>query len=165
MTQFLQVAVAAMALTASQAQAACWAPQHVAAAKVRDLDTMMMVAALRCRTTNLNVMDRYNAFVTMHRKTLTQINDTLRDHYRSAGSARAVLDAYDGYVTKVANRYGAGTSDVDCAGMVSIADAAIAEASTVPALQALAERAGVQPLLDAETCPVTVVAVAGTGRD
>ena len=44
-------AVAACSLVASapvQAQA-CWGPQAVAAAKLRNLDIMLMVTALRCR--------------------------------------------------------------------------------------------------------------------
>jgi hypothetical protein len=149
------IALAAAAIVAAPAHAACWKADQVAAAKVRDLETMLMVSALRCRAHG-NLLARYNKFVVQARPALTQVNNTLRDHFtESVGSGRA-LSAYDGYVTKIANRYGAGAVGLDCADMSSITDAAISERPSFQALAALADRAGVQPILDGGQCGVVI---------
>jgi hypothetical protein len=147
------VALAAMVIAAAPAHAACWKADHVAAAKVRDLETMLMVSALRCRAQG-NMLARYNKFVVQARPALMQVNDSLRSHFAEAVGQGRALNAYDGYVTKIANRYGAGVEGLSCADMVSITDAAIGEKPSFQALAALADRAGVQPLLDGDTCPV-----------
>ncbi len=164
------LAVLAIVVPAAPAHAACWSPQQVAAAKVRDLDTMLMVASLRCRFTDVAVLDSYNAYVTRHRKPLVQINDLLRAHYNGAGDKKAAMTAYDNYVTKVANRYGAGAKGLSCNDMHSIVEALAAEAPQVDALIAVAERAGVDPYLDAAQCerafnvPSLTTATAVIGR-
>lgn len=146
------IALAAAAIVAAPAQAACWKADHVAAAKVRDLDTMLMVSALRCRGNGGTMLSRYNKFVVRSRSALVQVNDALRAHFtESVGRVRAV-NAYDGYVTKVANRYGAGVNGLSCNDLSAITDAAISERPTFAALAALAERAGVEPILDGGFC-------------
>lgn len=143
------LAILAVTVPVAPAQAACWTAEQVSAAKVRDLDTMLMVASLRCRFTNVAVLTSYNAYVTRHRKPLVQVNDILRSHYSSAGDKKAVMNAYDNYVTKIANRYGAGADGLNCNDMHSIVQALAAEQPQVDALVAVAERAGVRPYLDA----------------
>ena len=163
------LALVAIAVPVAPAQAACWTAEHIAAAKVRDLDTMLMVSALRCRRTDVAMMERYNAFVVQDRKALVKVNDLLRDHYRDAGNSKAQLNAYDSYVTKVANRYGAGSEGLSCNEMRSIVEATVAEAPQVEALIAVAERAGIQPYIDAPRCdalvgPAMTTAAAVIGR-
>ena len=148
------IALAAAAIVAAPAHASCWKADQVSAAKVRDLETMLMVSALRCRAQG-NMLVRYNKFVVQARPALTQVNDTLRSHFaESVGTGRA-LNAYDSYVTKVANRYGAGADGLSCSDLSSITDAAVSERPSFEALAALAERAGVMPLLDDALCAVT----------
>lgn len=142
----------AAVVPATPVQAACWTPERVSAAKVRDLDTMLMVASLRCRHTNVALLESYNAYVVRHRKPLVQVNDTLRAHYGYAGDKKAAMNAYDNYVTKVANRYGAGVGGLGCDDMHSIVRALASEAPHVDALIAVAERAGVKPYIDGEQC-------------
>jgi hypothetical protein len=163
------LAVLAAAVPIAPAQAACWTSEQVSAAKVRDLDTMLMVASLRCRHTNVAVLTSYNNYVVRHRKPLVQVNDMLRNHYAS-GDKKAAMTAYDNYVTKVANRYGAGAEGLSCNDMLSIVDAMAAEQPQIDALIAVAERAGVKPYIDAETCerpfagPALTTATAVIGR-
>jgi hypothetical protein len=147
----LVLGVLALAVPVAPAQAACWTPDQVAAAKVRDLDTMLMVASLRCRRTNVEVLNAYNDYVVKQRKALVAVNDVLRNHY-AGGDKKAAMNAYDNYVTKVANRYGAGAEGLGCDDMQSIVQAMAAEVPQVDALVAVAERAGVQPYLDAPIC-------------
>jgi hypothetical protein len=154
MVRSLVIALAATAIIAAPAHASCWKSDQVAAAKVRDLETMLMVSALRCRAQG-NMLARYNKFVVQARPALTQVNDTLRAHFAESVGAGRALNAYDGYVTRIANRYGAGADGLNCKDLSSITDAAVSERPSFQALAALAERAGVQPLLDGGTCSVS----------
>ena len=156
MTRTVVVALVASALIAAPAQASCWKADQVAAAKVRDLETMLMVSSLRCRGNGGTMLSRYNKFVVQSRAALTLVNDTLRAHFaESVGQGRA-LNAYDGYVTRIANRYGAGAEGLSCNDLSSITDAAVSERPTFAALAALADRAGVQPMLDGGVCGYAV---------
>ncbi len=150
------VALAAVAIIAAPAKASCWKADQVAAAKVRDLETMLMVSALRCRFSGGDMLVRYNRFVVQSRGALTQVNDTLRTHFSEAVGQRASLDAYDSYVTAIANRYGAGASGLNCDDLSAITDAALSEGATFRTLADLAERAGTTPVLDGGSCAVTM---------
>ena len=151
MVRTLVIALAATAIIAAPAQAACWKADQVDAAKVRDFETMLMVSALRCRQHG-NMLARYNKFVVQARPALTAVNNTLRTHFAEAVGHSQALNAYDGYVTRVANRYGAGAEGLSCDDFSSITDAAVAERPSFRALAELADRAGVRPLLDGGRC-------------
>ncbi len=142
-------------LATTPANAACWSNEAVDAAMVRDLETMLMVSTLRCRLGGMDMMEDYNHFISTARPALTQINDTLRNHF---GTGNAALNAYDGYVTKVANRYGGGAEGLSCRDMNSILHAALAEGGSRQGLTRLAHNADVQPILPGGQCPLTVVA-------
>ena len=158
MVRTLIIALAATAVVAAPAQAACWKSEHVAAAKVRDMETMLMVSSLRCRATDPSMLSRYNRFVVQSRAALNEVNNGLRAHFaESVGAARA-MNAYDGYVTQIANRYGAGAEGLSCADLSAITSAALAERPTFSALVALANRAGVAPRLDGGACRPVIAA-------
>ena len=149
------VALAAIAIVAAPAHAECWRADQVAAAKVRDMETMLMVSALRCRADHTQMIGQYNAFVVKSRAALNQVNDKLKAHFSAEVGARGSLDAYDSYVTRIANRYGAGAQGLSCDDLSDITDAAVSEEATFSALAALADRAGVEPLLEGGQCAVT----------
>ena len=153
---FAKSAAAALALcgvaTAQSAQAACWSPAAVEAAQVRDLETMLMVSALRCRRSGDNFLPKYNAFVLESKSALTAANDAIRGHFAPLGG----LNAYDSYVTSVANRYGAGAEGLGCDDMASILGAARAEGGSYEGLKRLAKVADVQPRLPGLACKVSV---------
>ena len=156
MVRSIVIALAAVAIIAAPAHASCWKAEQVAAAKVRDMETMLMVSALRCRGNGGTMLARYNKFVVQSRSALIKVNDTLRTHFTETVGTRRAMEAYDIYVTKVANRYGAGADGLSCEDMSSITDAALAEETSFDALSALAERAGVQPILNGPVCAVTM---------
>ncbi len=148
---------AVLALASTPVTAACWTQNEVAAAKVRDFDTMLMVSALRCRFQSAALMQTYNAMVVRHHAALTQANIVLQSHFSPAAGGANELDRY---VTRVANRYGAGAEDLSCASLQSIAAAALQEESTLPALVALADRAAVAPELPGGVCSAPALQVA-----
>lgn len=144
----------AIAVPAGSAQAACWSETAVTAAKIRDMETMLMVASLRCRAGDPRMLSSYNAFIRQSRSALTQVNDQLRAHFAPAGG----LNAYDRYVTSIANRYGAGSESLDCADFASILQAAGAERGSYAGLARLADAANVDPVIKGGRCGVKVAA-------
>jgi hypothetical protein len=145
--------IAAIALPVTGAHA-CWSEREADAAQVRDMETMLMVSALRCRLSGADFLPDYNAFVRGSRVALTEANDTLRAHFAPRGG----LNAYDRYVTSIANRYGAGAEGLSCADMASILSAAASERGSYSGLVRLAHASGAQPVLAGGLCPVAMAA-------
>ena len=141
---------AAVAMTATSAQAACWSAKAASAAQVREFETMLMVSALRCRTGDDGFLDDYNRFVRSSRTTLTAVNDDLRTQF--GGNGNAALNRYDAYVTSIANRHGAGSSGLDCRDMKALARDAVAAKGSRATLDELAVRAGADPELPGGRC-------------
>lgn len=156
-TGFVGLAALA-ALLATPAQAACWSKDAIAAAKVREFETMLMVSALRCRTSGRDFLARYNQFVRQGRPVLVRANETLRAQFSAEyGTARG-LNAYDGFVTSLANRYGAGTDGLSCADLSDITSAALAGSGSLANLERLADAADIRPKVG-RPCPATFAAV------
>jgi hypothetical protein len=146
-------ALTASALLAGSAQAACWSDAAYQAAQVRELDTMLMVQALRCRKTRANFVGEYNRFIQVSRPALLKANADLRGHFAAQVGERGALNAYDNYMTTVANRYGAGTGDMDCNDVGDMVRDAIAAKGSVEALRHIAASADLRPNVDGRRCP------------
>lgn len=85
------------------------------AEKLRRLDIMLMVTALRCRTTGSDFRNDHIAFEAAHLAELNGASDELRsDLARSYGGAGSVR-ALDRISTQMANRYGQGHPTLSCA--------------------------------------------------
>ncbi len=148
------VAAAALTLTTT-AQAACWSPRAAEAAEVRDLDTMLMVASLRCRISGRNFIPDYNSFVRNSRPALSAANDMLRAQFASSGG----LDAYDRYVTSLANTHGGGSATLDCRDMENLLDEAKDQGGAVATLAKLARSVDGGPKLPGGRCGATFAQV------
>lgn len=160
MKKFVAAAIAAVMPLAPASAAPCWNKVAVEAAQIRDFEMMLMVSALRCRATGSNFLASYNRFIREKRDALTQVNDELREHFRSVAGPVGALGAYDNYVTGLANVYGAGAEGLGCRDLQSITDAANALAPTRSALLELSDAAGITPHLSGARCGV-VMAIAG----
>jgi hypothetical protein len=135
-------------LGSSGANAACWSAQTAEAAEVRDLETMLMVASLRCRLSGRDFLTDYNKFVRASRPALTEANDRLRTHYAALGG----LNAYDRYVTSLANRHGGGSAGMDCRDMENLLDEAREAGRSVAQLAKLARSVEGAPALPGGRC-------------
>ena len=160
MKKFVAAVIAAAMPLAPASASTCWKPVAVEAAQIRDFEMMLMVSALRCRSTGSNFLAAYNRFIREKREALTQVNDELREHFRLVAGPVGALGAYDNYVTQLANVYGAGADGLACRDLQSITDAANALPATRSALLELADAAGVTPHLSGARCDV-VMAIAG----
>jgi hypothetical protein len=137
------------AVFANNAQAACWNETAFEAAQVRNLETMLMVASLRCRISGDDFLGSYNSFVRGSRPTLSAMNERLRTHFGD-------LNSYDRYVTSVANRYGGGAAGLDCADMARILKSARAANGSANELVKIARLAGIKANTPGGRCSVTI---------
>lgn len=149
--------VAITALLSTPTQAACWSKESIAAAKVREFETMLMVSALRCRNGGRDFLAKYNQFVREGRPVLTKANETLRAQFSSEFGAARGLNAYDGFVTSLANRYGAGIAELNCGDLSDITSAALAGSRSMARLEQLADSADIQPRVGRQ-CPTSYAA-------
>ena len=156
-------AVLSVALCAGSANAACWSDAAYEAAQVREFDTMLMVQALRCRKTNANFVGDYNRFVVASRPALLKANATLKSHFAAEHGERGALNAYDNYMTTVANRYGAGTNGLGCEDVAAMVQMALAAKGSHAALSELADTVQMTPAVQGDRCvgggaPLTIAA-------
>jgi hypothetical protein len=139
----------------AQAAMACWGPQQAAAAKLRDLQSKLMVATMRCQAMGLDVLGAYNDFVRVNRTTIQAANGVIRAQF-AAGHGAEGEDYYDRFTTALANEYGDDpTDDAVCEATAGIAAEAAAAQGDVTMLLDLADRLGPTPQLPGGECPIS----------
>ena len=150
--KFLCAATVAAVVTAP-IQAACWKADEASAAGVRELQSMLMVAALRCQVAGHPMMDDYNQFVQANRTTIGAMNDRIKAHFIRTFGAIGGQRAYDSFTTSMANGYGAAASSADvCADADSLAREGAGMSGSLEGLQLLAERQGLVAKLPEGLC-------------
>jgi hypothetical protein len=153
--------IAAVALVWAQPASAamsCWEEHETAAAKIRDLQSRLMVATLRCRAIGIDVLTVYNDFVRINRSTLQEANGVIKAQF-NRGYGRDGQHFYDRFTTAMANQYGADeTSGQVCEDTAAIAEEAMAADGDVALLVELADRTGGSPELPGGICPATLTA-------
>jgi hypothetical protein len=147
----LATATAAM-LAAAPASAACWTDAETSAARVRDMQTMLMVSALRCKASSQTILDDYGQFLRANRPALTQSGDQLRSHFVIAVGDAEAGNAYTRYLTVAANRYAGAAQTLKCPQISTTLSAARAASGDMIALERVAREAGVEPELIGDRC-------------
>jgi len=108
------VLAASTMIASAPAQAqACWDTNAVNAAKVRNLDIMLMVTALRCRMGPDNFQPDYYKFSAAHQGELNVANGVIRAQF-AGGGAQAANRALDKMSVVIANSYGTGHPELGC---------------------------------------------------
>jgi hypothetical protein len=149
--------VVAATLVATPIQAACWKSEEVSAATVRTLQSMLMVAALRCQVAKHDITGDYNEFIKANRGALQGMNDKLKAHFIRTHGPVAGQTEYDRFTTSLANGYGAAASGAEiCAGTASLAREAALMAGSAEGLLLLAGREGISTTLPGGTCEPTM---------
>ena len=105
-------ATSLVAAAPAQAQS-CWGTEAVNAAKLRNLDIMLMVTALRCRMGADNFQPDYYDFSAAHQAELNVANGVLRAQF-TGGGATAAERALDKMSTGIANSFGLGHAELGC---------------------------------------------------
>ena len=161
------VGLALVLAAPAQAVPGCWSEADIDAAKVRDLQSRLMVATLRCQGAGFDVTAAYNRFVVANRATLQGVNGVLMTQFRSGFGDDAQVE-YDRYATALANAYGGDATDRSvCANAERLADEAAAAAGSVARLVALHARVGLPPPRPGAACagrPVVQAAPASEDR-
>lgn len=140
-----------------QAQAAmgCWNETQVAAAKVRDLQSRLMVATLRCQAMGEDVTVAYNRFIAANRTTIQNANGVILAAFRDGHGGQAQLH-YDRFATALANLYGDDATDRGvCAETAAAAEEAAAAAGDIRQLVTIAHRLGDTPALPGGQCGIS----------
>lgn len=149
------LAAAALLFTAPVHAAGCWKPEGTAAAKVRDLQSRLMVATLRCRAIGADIEASYGNFVRSNRQTIQTANAVLKAQF--ATGDKAGERAYDSFATRLANQYGGDSTTPDiCQGAAAAAEEAASAGGELSKLLALADRLGPPPALPGGECPVSL---------
>jgi hypothetical protein len=151
--------VAALALAATMAAnpaQACWTSMEEDAAKVANLNTMMMVSALRCRHGQDNFLAEYNQFVKAHNSVLGSQNAAVRSHFARVGGVRGAEAALDKFVIGIANHYGAGHETLGCAQLKQLAGELAYNSHNSASLVMLADAKIEAVPLPGGTCPVSI---------
>lgn len=140
-------ALLSLSLATPAAAQNCWNGAAVRAAKVRDLQTLLMVGALQCRATQYDVLGHYNRFVKAHRTTISAHNDVLKTHFVRAGKARD----YDRFTTAMANGHSAGAANPEFCKETAALAAQVAGLGRAE-VEAIADRLFVSPKGVGRTC-------------
>ncbi len=93
--------VVVVSLAAAPVSAACWEPDEYEAARMRDLQTMLMVSALKCGRAMPEMPLAYNKWVARERSQLLEGEKLLVSHFVREGDKLR----YDKFTTALANRY------------------------------------------------------------
>ena len=80
------LALAGSAVAGTGAQAHCWQTEEVSAATIRDLQSLLMVAALRCEVAGHGMTADYNSFLRANKLTIQQMNYRLKAHFIKASA-------------------------------------------------------------------------------
>jgi hypothetical protein len=153
----LWIAAATMVMGAAPAQAAmsCWNDTQVAAAKVRDLQSRLMVATLRCRAAGIEILDVYNEFIRTNRATIQAANGMILAQFVT-GYGEEAQTHYDRFATSLANAYGADSTDEEvCGEAAAAALEAVAAEGDPRRLVEIEERLGPPPELPGGQCPLS----------
>jgi hypothetical protein len=161
MLKALGAAAAATALVTTPVQAACWNANETAAATVRELQSVLMVSALRCQVMKFDISGDYNTFLRANKSTIQQMNDRIKAHFfKGVGPVRGQV-AYDAWTTSLANNHGAEKTNAEtCDSMANLAREAALMEGSADGLVLLAARQGLTVAVPEGACELTSPTVA-----
>ena len=140
----------------ANAAMACWDQNQTAAAKIRDLQSRLMVATMRCRAFGMDVLPAYNEFVRVNRSTIQDANGLIKAQFRAGYGDALGERSYDSFATSLANAYGADETNVGvCEETAELAAEAVAAGGNVERLLGIADRVGSSPDLPGGRCPIS----------
>ena len=112
MSRIPMTAVAACCLVAlfsrpavAAGDAQCWHPYEVEAAKVRDLHIMLMLGALKCKSTSPATYEKYSSFLDKKGSLLTSYNNVLKTRFMRANGISEGERTYQEFNTRLGNSH------------------------------------------------------------
>lgn len=93
---------------AASGQAQCWQSYEMEAAKVRDLHIMLMLGALKCKSSNSAIADKYTAFVEKKNGQLSNYNTILKARFMRTNGIADGHRAFEEFNTRLGNSHSGG---------------------------------------------------------
>lgn len=90
---------------AASDHAQCWRSYEMEAAKVRDLHIMLMVGALKCKSTNSEIADKYTAFLENKNGQLANYNTILKARFMRVNGITDGHRAFEQFNTRLGNSH------------------------------------------------------------
>jgi hypothetical protein len=135
---------------------ACWSNAAQDAAKIKHLNTMLMVTALRCRNTPDNFLPEYNRFVKRHSSLIGTQNAALRNHLSATYGKRGAEGALDRMSIGYANSYGTGHKSMNCGQLRELAAKLASEPLGIMSMAAVADGSVIGQSWSGAACPKRV---------
>lgn len=148
-------ALVSIAIAASPAQA-CWTNAEQDAARIANMNQMLMVSALRCRFGDHNFLDSYNRFVRTNNAVIASQHEVIKSRYARVAGSKAAFGELDKFMIGLANHYGGGNGAPDC-GKLELLSAQLAKSrQDIATLADIADREVGVPRQAANSCTVTI---------
>ena len=133
--------------------ATCWQAEPASAARIRDLQTFLMVETLRCQVMGYNLTSEYNAFVKGNRTALGNANNSLKAFFIRADGPVYGQSSYDRFTTSLANAYGSSRTNAEsCGSARAVAQEAALMSNSSEGLLMIADRQALAPNLPGGRC-------------
>jgi len=160
--KWMALAAAASMVGAAPAQAAmgCWDGYAAASVQLKDFQSRLMVATLRCNAMGFDTSAHYNKFMTANKATLASANVAVKGRFQAAYGPKRWQREYDRFNTSLANAYGPGATSKDiCRDLTATAKEAAAAKGDKVKLMALVARSGSAPKLPGGMCSSAKIAL------
>jgi hypothetical protein len=135
---------------------ACWTNAEQDAAKVANLNMMMMVSALRCRKGPDDFLAEYNRFVKNNNPVIGSQNAAVRSHFARISDNGNADAAMDKFIIGIANSYGGGHGRLDCGELKVVAQDLSQSGHSAGSLLAIAKETVDESMLSGGNCPVHI---------
>jgi len=157
------IAGLALIIAGTAHASACWDARTVGAARISELETMLLLSSLRCRIIGFDFHESYDHFADTYKDVFDAAQFTLKTHFDADGSDGGRRE-YDRYLTGVANFYGTGRTDADtCHAFEAINTELGSAAANSDMIPMIAMEMVRDPHFDGPRCP-SVQSPANTGR-
>lgn len=147
----------ALVLVATPARA-CWTNAEQDAARIANMNQMLMVSALRCRFGNDNFLSDYNRFVRQNNDVLADQHNIIKARYARTMGEKAAFAELDRFMIGLANYYGGGHGDPDCAKLEKLSNELSHGRQDVKMLALVADEVVGVPRQASQRCAVTIAA-------
>ena len=154
-TGSIVAAVLGMALAAAPAQA-CWTSAEQDAARIANMNQMLMVSALRCRFGEDNFLSNYNRFIRNNNDVLASQHNIIKARYARTMGEKAAFAELDRFMIALSNYYGGGHGDPDCAKLDKLSSDLSHGRQDAASLARLADEVVGVPRQAAQSCAISI---------
>ena len=156
-TGSIAAALLGFSLVATPARA-CWTNTEQDAARIANMNQMLMVSALRCRFGNDNFLSDYNRFIRTNNDVLATQHAIIKGRYARSMGEKAAFAELDRFIIALSNYYGGGHGDPDCAKLEKLSAELSRGRQDVKTLAMIADDVVGVPRQAAHACAVTIAA-------